>query len=121
MRILFEQDVGHLIELQDTERLYQQYFPGESVKIEMSFIGAKPVKVKFFIIKGISLQLEHYTKVGKVVQCLKVDEQKRIYEKVQSVDQESPWIESNTLMFKEVLDNEIIHALQSHNRIHKTA
>ena len=106
--LFFEQDIGHLHELKDTSRLYQDYFPNENINININFVRTKPSKLKIYIDTNMKLTIQYYIKIENIVHCIKVDNNKKIFDKIQSFEQETPWMQSKITSLQEVLDEQNI-------------
>lgn len=100
--VMYEQDIGHLHELQSIERLYEHYFPNEGLYVHVTFIGAKPVKVKLISFGNI----EYYIKGESNIHCVKVDEKRNVYEKTQTFQQESPWVLQSNVSYTDILESQ---------------
>lgn len=107
---MYQQDIGHLHELKETERLYDNYFPNETTNIKVLYNKANPIKLKIYIEKNMKMQIEYYTKVGKNVHCVLVDENHKVFEKIQSFDEESPWLSTES-SHTDLLDNDNVNQL----------
>jgi len=85
------QEVRHLVELKNIERLYQDYFTNESIDVTIKFKNDLYPKVLTLIIKtNDDILIETYTKTNKNVKCTKELNGKK-YNKEQTFDKETNW------------------------------
>lgn len=99
-RTMHIQDVGHLYELGEIERLYQKFNPGEQLVVEVKFnddIHPNHVCITRTRGHGLdkkALSIEEYTWTSdwKRVNCKKLDANGLKYEKVQTATNEEPWV-----------------------------
>ena len=96
---IHEQDLGHLYELKNVERLFEQYHPGENLtlKIEYDDDDCTPRSLHIITIKKSKIIDESYTKLKNgMTYCIKHDFDGQVYEKYQTNDEEEPWMIKKT-------------------------
>jgi len=92
-----QQDMRHLYELQIIERIYQDYFPHESLSIRVNFKdGYYPIGlvVSSYNVEANSQITEYYTKSrydSNTVECKRIVNGKQ-YIKTQTFNEETAWI-----------------------------
>jgi hypothetical protein len=94
--VMHEQDVGHLVELQTIERLYQDYFPVETLAIKVTYNKDYfyPQTLTIISINSGNTDVQEYSKqkyYSNTVQCKRLLNQKE-YVKTQTFYEESAWI-----------------------------
>jgi hypothetical protein len=98
-QVLHYQDVRHAQELKNMERLFQDYYPGEKIVVEVDLEGSCVVKITTS--KNESNVIETYIKKkwnAQTVDCLKemvVSTNVRGWTKQQSFEKLMPWVPAN--------------------------
>ena len=99
LKVFYEQDLGHLVELKSVERLYENNYPKEDLKVFVKMPdGVHPIclQLQWYDKKDILIKESYFKTFGKkLVTCRREvfeDNNKKIYEKTQTFDQETPWI-----------------------------
>lgn len=98
-QVLHYQDARHGKELRNMERLFQNYYPGEKIVVEVNLEGSCVVTITTH--KNESKVIETYTKKkwnAQPVDCRKrmvVSTNVREWKKQQGFDKQMPWIPAN--------------------------
>jgi len=90
------QEIRHLVELQKIERLYQEYFPNQSIDIEIKYKNdLRPEKLIIIVIHGENKLIEEYIHhKNNTVKCIKLMNSVK-YKKEQTWEKENIWIPIN--------------------------
>ena len=97
-RVFYEQDLGHLVELNKVERLYDDKYHKEDLKIHVKMPdGVHPVCLELEWYQRDVLIKESYHKTfgKKLVTCKREvfeNNSKKSFEKTQTFDQETSWL-----------------------------
>ncbi len=95
LKIIHEQDPGHLYELNAVSRLYQDYFPNESITVKVSYKDDYyPIKLTIITIIDDKVDLQYYSKSkydSNASECTRIAGNLK-YEKTQTFDEETAWI-----------------------------
>jgi hypothetical protein len=92
----YKQDVRHMYELESMARIYDSYFPGENIQINISFKDdIQPIKLTILYYEKSNIIIEEYTHVSQQIHCIKHAYGAQ-YTKVQTSSQEQPWHTTNT-------------------------
>lgn len=97
--ILYTQDHGHLRELKEMERLYQDLYPTSNLAVKVGhFEGTPRIFPTSLRVTDGDMYTEDYRKDANsnIVRCLKVDNG-QTYHKFQTFDAETPWLPGSHL------------------------
>lgn len=94
--VFYEQDVKHLIELRNIERLFQDHFKGHDITVKVSASDDLHPDIVFITSINplyILPAIERYVKNNDRIECYRFSHDLISYHKTQTFQQESPWIE----------------------------
>ena len=92
---IHEQDLGHLYELKNVERLFEQYHPEENLNLILEYEDddCTPKVLHIVTIKKSKIRKETFTKLKSgLTYCTRYDFDGQFYEKSQTIDKEEPWL-----------------------------
>lgn len=99
--IFYKQDLGHLRELKNIERLYQEKNKGQTIKVEVDFhnlIFPASLEITWKISLGISITETYVKQENGTVKCTRVDPTSGkvvVYTKTQDFNNPSDWVITN--------------------------
>lgn len=95
-QVTHQQNIEHLYELKAIEQMYQDAYPHEKLKIVLDFdkdlIEPRSLTMMTEYINRRYMTTEIFIKQKKFISCTKYDSKNNVYEKIQTFEQEQPWI-----------------------------
>lgn len=95
--IFYKQDLGHLRELRNIERLYQQKNSGQTIKVDIRFdnlIFPASLEITWKISLGVSITETYIKEANEQVRCTRIDPtsgKTKQYTKTQDFDHPGEW------------------------------